>query len=53
MDDDQLIELQRKNLEFTENWLVGEVHGIDVVKAMSYFLVQFLNKVILQEMQSE
>ncbi len=48
-----LLEKQKQNLLFAENWIVGQINGVDVIKALSYFTVQFLNHVTLKLMTEE
>ena len=48
-----LLEKQARNLNIAENWLVGEISGVNVIKALSYFTVQFLNHIALNQMTEE
>ena len=44
-----LEERQARNLEFCETWASGEIAGVDVIKPLSYFLVQALNTLTIEE----
>ena len=48
LSNEQLDKLQRDNLEFCETWAKAEINGINVIPAMSYFLIQILNNITLQ-----
>jgi hypothetical protein len=46
-----LREKQKSLLEFSENW--GDAHSIDgikITKALSYFTIQFLNRLTIQSL---
>ena len=47
-----LEERQAKNLEFCETWASGEIAEVDVIKPLSYFLVQALNTLTIEELFS-
>ena len=44
---------QARNLEFCETWAKGEVAGVDIIKPLSYFLIQALNTLTIEGLFSD
>ena len=48
-----LEQCQARNLEFCETWANGEVAGVDIIKPLSYFLIQALNTLTIEGLFSD